>query len=51
MKLNESALYTEDRLGLKQMFKQGKLHFIEAPGDHLQIKDELFQQIVDKFLR
>lgn len=51
MRLNESALYTEDRLGLREMNKQGKLHFLSSDSDHLRISDEMFDGIVEKFLR
>ena len=51
MRLNESALYTEDRLGLKQMNKEGRLHFLSSDSDHLRISDEMFDGIVEKFLR
>ncbi|XP_012673850.1 palmitoyl-protein thioesterase 1 [Clupea harengus] len=40
--LQESALYTEDRLGLAQMDKAGKLVFLESDGDHLQFTREWF---------
>lgn len=49
--LNETELYTEDWLGLKAMDQQGKLHFLEMVGDHLQIDMDVFKKnIVDKFL-
>ncbi|XP_023229524.1 palmitoyl-protein thioesterase 1-like [Centruroides sculpturatus] len=49
--LQESKLYSEDWLGLKQMDKQGKLHFLEAIGDHLQIDMNWFlEKIIKPFL-
>lgn len=49
--LQESALYTEDWLGLKEMDKEGKLHFLEAAGDHLQINVDWFKEnVINKFL-
>lgn len=50
--LQESELYLEDRLGLKQMDTDGKLHFLKAIGDHLQIDVEWFKEnVIDKFLK
>ncbi|XP_005993967.1 palmitoyl-protein thioesterase 1 [Latimeria chalumnae] len=40
--LQESPLYTEDRLGLKEMEKAGKLVFLSVDGDHLQFTEEWF---------
>lgn len=50
--LQESSLYTEDWLGLKQLDSEGKLHFLETVGDHLQIDlDWFLTNIVQKFLK
>ena len=40
--LQESRLYLEDRLGLKQMMEDNKLVFLEKKGRHLQIDDDWF---------
>ncbi|XP_071531238.1 palmitoyl-protein thioesterase 1 isoform X2 [Panulirus ornatus] len=49
--LQESRLYLEDRLGLKEMDEAGKLHFLSQEGDHLEFTDEWFlEEIVDKFV-
>jgi len=49
--LKDSPLYTEDRLGLKSLDQQGKLHFMSIDGDHLQIPETwLIENIIDKFL-
>ncbi|XP_076361549.1 palmitoyl-protein thioesterase 1 [Tachypleus tridentatus] len=49
--LQNSTLYKEDWLGLKQMDKDGKLHFLETKGDHLEIDLDWFSNnIVKKFL-
>lgn len=49
--LQETPLYTEDWLGLKEMDKGGKLHFLETAGDHLQINVEWFKEnVISKFL-
>ncbi|KAM4701440.1 palmitoyl-protein thioesterase 1 [Discoglossus pictus] len=42
MTLQESSLYTEDRLGLREMDKAGKLIFLGVEGEHLQFKEEWF---------
>ncbi|XP_015203993.1 palmitoyl-protein thioesterase 1 [Lepisosteus oculatus] len=49
--LQESALYTEDRLGLQQMDKAGKLVFLSSDGDHLQFTDEWFNTNLLPYLR
>jgi len=38
--LQESSIYKRDKLGLREMDKQGKLHFIEKEGDHLQFSNQ-----------
>lgn len=49
--LNESAIYTEDRIGLRAMDKAGKLVFLESPGNHLQFTEEFLQEkIVEPYL-
>ncbi|KAM9038392.1 LOW QUALITY PROTEIN: palmitoyl-protein thioesterase 1 [Sarcophilus harrisii] len=40
--LQDTALYTEDRLGLKEMDKAGKLIFLAVEGDHLQFSEQWF---------
>ncbi|XP_072273743.1 palmitoyl-protein thioesterase 1 [Pyxicephalus adspersus] len=48
--LQESSLYTEDRLGLKEMDKAGKLVFLAADGNHLQFSEEWFNEKILPFL-
>ncbi|XP_043940741.1 palmitoyl-protein thioesterase 1 [Protopterus annectens] len=48
--LQESPLYTEDRLGLKQMDKAGQLVFLSADGDHLQFSKEWFVENILPYL-
>ncbi|KAK4327873.1 hypothetical protein Pmani_001680 [Petrolisthes manimaculis] len=49
--LQQTQLYLEDRLGLKEMDEAGKLHFLTQPGGHLAFTDEWFlQEIVDKYV-
>ncbi|KAJ7304356.1 hypothetical protein JRQ81_011907 [Phrynocephalus forsythii] len=49
--LNETALYKEDRLGLKEMDQGGKLVFLGAAGDHLQFSKEWFCENILPFLQ
>ncbi|KAI6647000.1 hypothetical protein LOD99_8999 [Oopsacas minuta] len=42
--LNESAIYLEDRLGLKEMNDAKKLRFIACPSDHLEFSNEWFME-------
>lgn len=50
--LHNSALYTEDRLGLKQMEREGHLKFLSVPGDHLQFSEDWFREIIiDEYLK
>ncbi|KAJ8384966.1 hypothetical protein AAFF_G00196320 [Aldrovandia affinis] len=49
--LQESALYTEDRLGLAEMDKAGKLVFLASDGDHLQFTKEWFNAKLLPYLR
>ncbi|KRZ32127.1 Palmitoyl-protein thioesterase 1 [Trichinella pseudospiralis] len=50
--LKETELYKNDRLGLLQMEKDGKLHFLEINGDHLQFTEKFFiSEIVNKFIK
>lgn len=50
--LNESAIYREDWIGLKEMDEQGKLKFLESEGNHLQFTEEfLVEQIVKPYLK
>ncbi|XP_011502224.1 PREDICTED: palmitoyl-protein thioesterase 1 [Ceratosolen solmsi marchali] len=49
--LHNSKLYIEDRLGLKEMDANGKLHFISLDSKHLQFDIEWFiEAIINKFL-
>ncbi|KAG8451642.1 hypothetical protein GDO86_003728 [Hymenochirus boettgeri] len=48
--LQESTLYTDDRLGLREMDKAGKLVFIGVEGDHLQFNEEWFTKNIIPFL-
>uniref|UniRef100_A0A8C6RUQ8 Palmitoyl-protein thioesterase 1 n=1 Tax=Nannospalax galili TaxID=1026970 RepID=A0A8C6RUQ8_NANGA len=49
--LQVTTLYTEDRLGLKEMDKAGKLVFLATEGDHLQLNEEWFYAHIIPFLK
>ncbi|XP_046650203.1 palmitoyl-protein thioesterase 1-like [Daphnia pulicaria] len=50
--LRDSQLYLEDRLGLRAMDDEGKLHFLQVEGDHIQFSQAWFKnEIIDNFLR
>ncbi|XP_069478495.1 palmitoyl-protein thioesterase 1 [Ambystoma mexicanum] len=51
MSLQESTLYTEDRLGLKAMDKAGQLVFLSSDGDHLHFTDEWFNANLVPYLQ
>jgi len=50
-KLQESNIYIDDRLGLKDMDNNGQLHFLSVQGNHLQFDWSWFEDnVVHKFL-
>ncbi|KAK7899228.1 hypothetical protein WMY93_020081 [Mugilogobius chulae] len=49
--LQESVIYTEDRLGLAAMDKAGKLVFLKSEGDHLQFTREWFTENLLPFFK
>ncbi|XP_060062130.1 palmitoyl-protein thioesterase 1 [Erinaceus europaeus] len=49
--LQETQLYKEDLLGLKEMDKAGKLVFLAVQGDHLQVSAEWFYAHIIPFLK
>lgn len=42
--LENSRLYKEDRLGLRELNSSGRLHMISLPGDHLQFRISWFMK-------
>lgn len=48
--LQESALYKEDRLGLKAMDENNQLVFLETDGEHLQFSTEWFNANILQYL-
>ena len=52
IKLEESSLYIEDRLGLQVLDKSNRLIKISLPGDHLQISRDWFKtEIINKYIK
>ncbi|XP_030320297.1 palmitoyl-protein thioesterase 1 [Calypte anna] len=49
--LQETSLYKEDRLGLQEMDKAGKLVFLGVEGDHLRFTEEWFYTTILPFLQ
>ncbi|KAL8561741.1 Palmitoyl-protein thioesterase 1 [Nucella lapillus] len=50
--MNQTKLYTEDRLGLKELESTGRLHFLASPGDHLRFTEKWFiANIVTPYLK
>lgn len=46
--LNETMLYQQDVLGLKEMYDQGKLVFLAVEGDHLRFSEQWFVEEIIK---
>lgn len=50
--LEESEMFTKDKLGLRKMKDDGKLVFMQVEGNHMQIHREWFtENVIEKFLR
>ncbi|VDK74374.1 unnamed protein product [Litomosoides sigmodontis] len=50
--LEESKIYTEDRLGLRELLEGKRLHLLAFEGQHLQISSSTFvSEIINKFLK
>lgn len=49
--LQESALYKEDRLGLKAMDENGQLVFLATDGEHLQFSTQWFNENILQYLQ
>ncbi|CAH8462145.1 unnamed protein product [Dicrocoelium dendriticum] len=48
--MKETILYTEDRLGLKELEKSNRLHLLQVDDDHLRFTREWFMKIIQQFL-
>lgn len=50
--LEESTLYQEDWLGLRQLRQDGLLHRLVMEGDHMNFQPDWFKEwVIDKFLK
>ncbi|KAG0153565.1 hypothetical protein PDIDSM_2219 [Penicillium digitatum] len=47
--LRERPIYKEDWLGLKQLDEQGKLDFKTAPGQHMQLSEEILRKAFGQY--
>ncbi|KAF7714499.1 Uncharacterized protein PECH_000369 [Penicillium ucsense] len=47
--LQERPIYKEDWLGLKVLDDQGKLHFKSAPGQHMELSEELLRKTFKEY--
>jgi palmitoyl-protein thioesterase len=47
---NETALYTEDWIGLKTLDEGKRLHFMAVDGNHLQLDNKSLDYIIDNYL-
>lgn len=48
--LEETSLYINDTIGIRKLKQQGKVTFLEVPGDHLQFTDAWFIENIIPFL-
>ena len=51
LKMEETELYLEDKLGLKQMMENDKIVFLESDGNHLQFSRKWFKDNVMPYLQ
>jgi palmitoyl-protein thioesterase len=50
--LEESEIFTKDKLGLKKMKDDGKLVFLSTEGNHMQISTKWFvENVIEAYLR
>lgn len=49
--MEETVVYKNDRLGLKTMVDQGKMVFLEAPRDHLELDANWFIANIIPYLK
>ena len=48
--MTELPVYTEDRIGLKEMNENGQIIFLDTDGDHLAITEDFFANEIVPFL-
>lgn len=51
MTLEESSIWTEDKLGLKAMASLGKLNFLKIEADHLRVPQSFWTKYIIPFLK
>uniref|UniRef100_A0A914HHE2 Uncharacterized protein n=1 Tax=Globodera rostochiensis TaxID=31243 RepID=A0A914HHE2_GLORO len=50
--MEQSAIYNEDRIGLKALNESNRLHLLSFNGEHLQIPTEVFvSEIIEPYLK
>jgi len=49
--LQQTVLYQEDWIGLKELDQSGRLKLMAVDGDHLQLSQEAFDEIIDNYLK
>uniref|UniRef100_A0A914HF74 Palmitoyl-protein thioesterase 1 n=1 Tax=Globodera rostochiensis TaxID=31243 RepID=A0A914HF74_GLORO len=50
--MEQSAIYKEDRIGLKALNESNRLHLLSFDGEHLQIPTEVFvSEIIEPYLK
>ncbi|KAL0472549.1 palmitoyl-protein thioesterase [Neurospora intermedia] len=47
--LRARKMYSEDWIGLRELDRKGGLHFRTAPGDHMQLTDQLLNETFAEF--
>ena len=48
--MEETDLYKNDFIGLRQLNEAGKVQFVKFPGQHLTITDSQIENIIAPFL-
>ena len=50
-RLEATAIFKEDWIGLKSLYNSSRLHFLTMPGDHMDFDSQWFREnIVERFL-
>jgi len=47
--LNETILYKEDWLGLKELDEKGALKFEMHPGGHMELDEDILEKVFKKY--
>lgn len=50
-KMEETSVFKEDKLGLRQMLSDGRLIRLESPLEHLQLDENWFRENIIPILR